>query len=72
MKLLTIERAASLLLAKHLGDGFFPCAFYPGATIKNALIKLETLGFICSKSGHVTSEGRAWLQNKHLAIARMP
>lgn len=70
--LLTSERAASLLLAKHLGEGFYPCDFYPGATIKNGLNKLEKLGYIDSVSAEITKAGREWLSGKHLAIARMP
>ena len=69
--LLTSERAASLLLAMHLGDGFYPGTFYPGATIRNAFSKLKRLGCLDSES-QVTASGRAWLAGNHLAIARMP
>lgn len=72
MKLLPTDRAASLLLAIHLDIGFYPCAFYPAATIRNGLAKLVKIGYIDDNTNKVTKIGKEWLSLNHIAIQMMP
>lgn len=64
------SKAATILLRNHTRTGYCAGPEFPGATIRRAIDKLYSLGYLADKEERmvVTPAGRNYLNANHLLI----
>jgi hypothetical protein len=64
------SKAATILLRNHTRTGYCAGPEFPGATIRQAIDKLYSLGYLADEGEKmvVTSTGRDYLNANHLLI----